>query len=153
MALHGAAVDAFHRPAGAGSRGSPGGRSAVERPRPGLPLRARHGLGLPQRAQALRPVTAAAMFPGSFHALRHAFATIAVAVLPSDAAVATVMGHRRKATTVDLLGAPGGTRTPNRPGRNRLLYPLSYGRRTYAIACEKPMRDPAVVLVDGARSV
>ena len=24
--------------------------------------------------------------------------------------------------------APGGTRTPNRPGRNRLLYPLSYGR-------------------------
>ncbi len=25
--------------------------------------------------------------------------------------------------------APGGTRTPNRPGRNRLLYPLSYGRQ------------------------
>jgi hypothetical protein len=24
--------------------------------------------------------------------------------------------------------APGGTRTPNQPGRNRLLYPLSYGR-------------------------
>jgi len=24
--------------------------------------------------------------------------------------------------------APGGNRTPNRPGRNRLLYPLSYGR-------------------------
>ena len=24
--------------------------------------------------------------------------------------------------------APGGTRTPNRPGRNRLLYPLSYER-------------------------
>ena len=26
--------------------------------------------------------------------------------------------------------APGGIRTPNRPGRNRLLYPLSYGRRS-----------------------
>jgi len=52
----------------------------------------------------LRPITAAALFPGSFHALRHAFATTAVAVLPSDAAVAKVMGHRRKATTVDLYG-------------------------------------------------
>ena len=28
-----------------------------------------------------------------------------------------------------LRCAPGGIRTPNRPGRNRLLYPLSYGRR------------------------
>jgi integrase len=42
----------------------------------------------------LRPVAAAALFPGSFHALRHAFATTAVAVLPSDAAVAKVLGHR-----------------------------------------------------------
>lgn len=41
-------------------------------------------------------------FPGSFHGLRHAFATAAVSVLPSDAAVAKVLGHRRKATTVDL---------------------------------------------------
>jgi hypothetical protein len=24
------------------------------------------------------------------------------------------------------FGAPGGTRTPNQPGRNRMLYPLSY---------------------------
>ena len=30
--------------------------------------------------------------------------TTAVAVLPSDAAIAKVMGHRRKATTVDLYG-------------------------------------------------
>ncbi len=52
----------------------------------------------------LRPITAAALFPVSFHALRHACATTAVAVLPSDAAVAKVMGHRRKATTVDLYG-------------------------------------------------
>ena len=54
----------------------------------------------------LRPITAAALFPGSFHALHHAFATTAVAVLPSDAAVTKVMGHRRKATTVDLYGHP-----------------------------------------------
>jgi len=33
-----------------------------------------------------------------------AFATTVVAVLPSDAAAAKVMGHRRKATTVDLYG-------------------------------------------------
>ena len=32
-------------------------------------------------------------FPGSFHGLRHAFASAAVAVLPSDAAVAKVLGH------------------------------------------------------------
>ena len=30
--------------------------------------------------------------------------------------------------------APGGTRTPNRPGRNRLLYPLSYGRRKVVLS-------------------
>jgi integrase len=41
-------------------------------------------------------------FPGSFHGFRHAFASAAVAVLPSDAAVAKVLGHARKATTVDL---------------------------------------------------
>jgi integrase len=47
---------------------------------------------------------AAPTFPGSFHGLRHAFASAAVAVLPSDAAVAKVLGHARKATTVDLYG-------------------------------------------------
>ena len=30
-------------------------------------------------------------------------------------------------------GAPGRTRTLNRPGRNRLLYPLSYGRSEVSI--------------------
>ena len=78
------------------------------------PLWVDHDLVLPSEAgtvwdsrnirSRLRPITAAAMFPGSFHALRHAFATTAVAVLPSDAAVAKVLGHRRKSTTVDLYG-------------------------------------------------
>ncbi len=45
---------------------------------------------------------ARAGFPGSFHALRHAFASAAVAVLPSDAAVAKVLGHAKRATTTDL---------------------------------------------------
>jgi len=43
-------------------------------------------------------------FPGSFHGLRHAFATAAVSVLPSDTAVAKVLGHRKRATTSDLYG-------------------------------------------------
>lgn len=43
-------------------------------------------------------------FPGSFHGLRHAFATAAVSLFPSDAAVAKVLGHRRRATTTDLYG-------------------------------------------------
>jgi integrase len=47
---------------------------------------------------------AAPAFPGSFHGLRHAFATAAVSVLPSDAAVAKVLGHARRATTTDLYG-------------------------------------------------
>ena len=36
----------------------------------------------------------------------------------------TEFGNHRAHTS-----APGGTRTPNQPGRNRRLYPLSYGRR------------------------
>jgi integrase len=43
-------------------------------------------------------------FPGSFHGLRHAFATLAVSVLPSDAAVSKVLGHRKTSTTTDLYG-------------------------------------------------
>ncbi len=39
-------------------------------------------------------------------------------------------GHASGVNDVPGLdtGAPGGNRTPNLPGRNRLLYPLSYGR-------------------------
>ena len=181
VALHDAAVAAFT---------AQRARAAAARLAAG-PLWSDHDLVFPSELgtvwdsrnarKRLRPITAAALFPGSFHALRHAFATTAVAVLPSDAAVAKVMGHRRKATTVDLYGhlrdvdfrsvtdavaadlaaarpdptlgvtlgvksaeavrnpkhrpqvrgldsAPGGTRTPNQPGRNRSLYPLSYGR-------------------------
>ena len=29
------------------------------------------------------------------------------------------------------VSAPGGNRTPNQPGRSRLLYPLSYGRQSF----------------------
>ena len=31
-------------------------------------------------------------------------------------------------TYISFIGATGGIRTPDRPGRSRLLYPLSYGR-------------------------
>lgn len=31
-------------------------------------------------------------------------------------------------------GAPGRSRTRNQPGRNRLLYPLSYGGLTHILA-------------------
>ena len=47
---------------------------------------------------------AAPWFPGAFHGLRRTFATAAVSVLPSDAAVAKVLGHRKRATTTDLYG-------------------------------------------------
>ncbi len=46
----------------------------------------------------------APQFPGSFHGLRHAFATLAISVLPSDAAVSKVLGHRKTSTTTDLYG-------------------------------------------------
>ena len=90
---------------------------------------------------------------GSFHALWHYFASIGMTAAES-AQGQQFFGHttRRMTTTAggesdfvmrlrsalrsnELRGhdglhesAPGGTRTPNRPGRNRLLYPLSYGR-------------------------
>jgi hypothetical protein len=35
--------------------------------------------------------------------------------------------------------APGGTRTPNRPGRNRLLYPLSYEREAGIVRPTAPI--------------
>ena len=55
VALHDAAVAAFTAPAGAGGRCPPRGRPTVERPRPRLPLRARHRVGLAQRTQAAAP--------------------------------------------------------------------------------------------------
>ncbi|MGE3811691.1 MAG: tyrosine-type recombinase/integrase [Candidatus Nanopelagicales bacterium] len=45
---------------------------------------------------------AAPWFPGSFHGLRHAFATQAVSTLPNDTAVARALGHRKTATTRDV---------------------------------------------------
>jgi integrase len=36
--------------------------------------------------------------------LRHAFATVAMSVLPSTTPVSKVLGHRKEATTRDLYG-------------------------------------------------
>ncbi len=61
--------------------------------------------------------------------------------------------------------APGGIRTPNRPGRNRLLYPLSYGRLDAPILAGghspkvrvpfevQRLACPAIVLVRPSKSI
>ncbi len=51
--------------------------------------------------RALKPLAMEAGFPGSFHALRHWFASIAVTLVP-DVTVAKVLGHARTSTTTDL---------------------------------------------------
>lgn len=51
--------------------------------------------------RALKVHTAALGFPGSFHALRHWFASLAVTMAP-DVTVAKVLGHARTSTTTDL---------------------------------------------------
>lgn len=46
------------------------------------------------------------------------------------------IAHRTRVRRESVHGtgsAPGRTRTLNRPGRNRLLYPLSYGRQGISI--------------------
>jgi integrase len=50
---------------------------------------------------ALKPLAIAVGFPGSFHALRHWFASIAVTLVP-DVTVSKVLGHARTSTTTDL---------------------------------------------------
>jgi integrase len=49
----------------------------------------------------LKPLAVASGFPGSFHALRHWFASIAVTLAP-DVTVSKVLGHARTSTTTDL---------------------------------------------------
>jgi integrase len=49
----------------------------------------------------LKPRAVAVGFPGSFHALRHWFASIAVTLVP-DVTVAKVLGHAHTSTTTDL---------------------------------------------------
>lgn len=51
--------------------------------------------------RTLKPLATAAGFPGSFHALRHWFASIAVTMFP-DVTVSKVLGHVRTSTTTDL---------------------------------------------------
>jgi integrase len=48
----------------------------------------------------LKPRAMAAAFPGSFHALRHWFASVAVTLAP-DVTVAKVLGHAKVSTTTD----------------------------------------------------
>lgn len=49
----------------------------------------------------LAPIAKEAGYPGSFHSLRHVFATIAASSV-SLAALSKVLGHRRVSTTSDL---------------------------------------------------
>lgn len=49
----------------------------------------------------LRRYASAVGFPGSFHALRHWFASLAVTLAP-DVSVAKVLGHARVSTTTDI---------------------------------------------------
>lgn len=51
--------------------------------------------------RALKPHTTAVGFPGSFHSLRHWFASFAVTVA-SDVQVSKVLGHARTSTTTDI---------------------------------------------------
>lgn len=55
--------------------------------------------------RALKPLAIEVGFPGSFHALRHWFASIAVTMVP-DVTVARVLGHARTSTTTDLYSHP-----------------------------------------------
>lgn len=52
----------------------------------------------------LRPVAAAAGFAGSFHALRHFVASVALAETANETLTAKVLGHARRATTTDVYG-------------------------------------------------
>jgi integrase len=62
-------------------------------------------VGTPQDARnvrkILRPLTDAVGFPGSFHALRHFVASVALSSVPLPV-VSKVLGHKRAATTTDL---------------------------------------------------
>lgn len=51
--------------------------------------------------KVLRPLAEGVGFPGSFHALRHYVATVAVSTVPL-AVASKVLGHKRTATTTDL---------------------------------------------------
>lgn len=64
-------------------------------------------VGTPQDARnlrrQLRPLAAKAEFPGSFHSLRHYYASVALSVVP-EASVSKVLGHAKRATTTDVYG-------------------------------------------------
>ena len=49
----------------------------------------------------MRELTEATGFPGSFHQLRHVFATVAAGQVPL-ATLSKVLGHKKQATTTDL---------------------------------------------------
>jgi integrase len=64
-------------------------------------------VGTPQDARNLRrdlrPLATAAGFPGSFHSLRHYYASVALSAVP-EASVSKVLGHAKRATTTDVYG-------------------------------------------------
>lgn len=88
-------------------------RAQVAEMRLGSPVWIDHDLvfpssvGTPQHSQnvraLLRPVADRVGFPGSFHALRHFVASVAVSSLPLPV-VSKVLGHRRAAMTTDVYG-------------------------------------------------
>ncbi len=51
--------------------------------------------------KTLSPLAASCGFPGSFHALRPRYASVAVTMAP-DVTVSKVLGHAKTATTTDL---------------------------------------------------
>jgi len=64
-------------------------------------------VGTPQDARNLRrdlrPLAAGAGFPGSFHSLRHFYASVALSAVP-EASVSKVLGHAKRSTTTDVYG-------------------------------------------------
>ncbi|HEY5135735.1 MAG TPA: hypothetical protein VIJ41_08085, partial [Candidatus Nanopelagicales bacterium] len=50
-----------------------------------------------------RPLAAGAGFPGSFHSLRHFYASVALSAVP-EASVSKVLGHAKRSTTTDVYG-------------------------------------------------
>lgn len=54
--------------------------------------------------KVLRPIAEDVSFPGSFHALRHFVASVALADGGNEFLVAKVLGHARRSTTTDVYG-------------------------------------------------
>ncbi len=91
-----------------GRGAAPQDRSAVAGPRPVFSHERWNAPGFKESSQGLREIAEKAGYRHSFHELRHVFATIAASEV-SMASLSKILGHRRLATTSDLV------RTPLRP--------------------------------------